>query len=96
MSPEVIHWQSLLQDPDGEIWTHLYVAGIEWSKGSLDDLLLLVADWHTSDVIVAPRDFRWLYHPYDGGMDVIAVTSKERHALRDSHQNWLSQHPREL
>ncbi|TQS31246.1 hypothetical protein FLW16_00640 [Microbispora sp. KK1-11] len=38
-------------------------------------------------------DLRWLYHPYDGGADVIAPTRTERDALKERHRDWLSAHP---
>jgi hypothetical protein len=39
---------------------------------------------------VADPALDWLYHPYDGGMDVIAPSTTERDALRDRHRGWLS------
>ena len=44
-------------------------------------------------MIVADPDLRWLYHPYDGDADVIAVTSAQRDALKLRHAEWLSTHP---
>lgn len=38
-------------------------------------------------------EFRWLYHPYDGGVDVILPTPAERDTLKERHQTWLSTHP---
>lgn len=97
-SPDSVHWQSLLRDThDGEeFWTHLYVGAVEWSEGVLDPLLNLVSEWRTSDVIVAAPSFDWLYHPYDGGADVLHSDAEVLEALRDAHRDWLSDHPRGL
>jgi len=52
--------------------------------------LLLVANSETSDVIVAPSDLEWLYHPYDGGADVTAASTGQRDELWERHSDWLS------
>jgi hypothetical protein len=44
-------------------------------------------------VIIAPPDDDWLYHPYDGGADVIAASSDARDVLRTRFAAWLSSHP---
>lgn len=56
-------------------------------------LLQGVTDDELGCVIIAPRDLRWLYHPHDGGADVIAPTTRERDALKIRHRDWLSAHP---
>lgn len=80
-----LHWLSLQYDTqspeydaDNSIWIHLFI-----SQGSLNDglepLLKLVADDVTREVVIYPPDFEWLYHPYDGGCDIIAPST----AIRD-------------
>jgi hypothetical protein len=56
-------------------------------------LLRRVADDVITNVVPADTGLGWLYHPYDGGMDVIMSSSAERDALRDRHRDWLSGHP---
>ena len=60
------------------------------SDPSLDDLLLLVADDKTAEVIIAAPDFSWLVCPYDGGLDVIARNAAERDEVRERFADWLS------
>lgn len=60
---------------------------------ALDPLLRQVADDETGGVIIAPPDLRWLYHPYDGGADVIAPSTAERDALAKRFANFLSEQP---
>ena len=93
--PDAVYWSSVCTDdePGDEHWTHLYVSRRPWSPGSLDPLLLQVADDVIANVLVTDLDLRWLYHPYDGGMDVILPSTAERDALKDRHSAWLSKHP---
>src|SRR5690606_34077424 len=94
--PGAFHWTSILLDPDPEpgSWIHLYISEVPWSRGALDGVLRLVVDDQISNVTIADPDLRWLYHPYDGGMDVILPSPTERDTLRDRHSDWLSAHPR--
>lgn len=67
--------------------------------GELDDATLseLLLDWvaaeRTADVILAPPSLSWLFHPYDGGMDVIAPDTATRDRLRQQFGEWLSPLP---
>jgi hypothetical protein len=46
-----------------------------------------------ANVLLADAGLRWLYHPYDGGMDVMLPSTAERDVLRDRYRDWLSVHP---
>jgi hypothetical protein len=69
-------------------WCHLFVSEGPLSKW--DGVLSLVADWRASGVMILTRDLSWIYHPYDGGADVIAPTTAERDQLRAQFASWLS------
>ncbi|MEQ4720720.1 hypothetical protein [Nonomuraea sp. B19D2] len=71
----------------------LYVSMTSFDRQTLDPLLRGVADGEIFDVIIAPLDLRWLYHPYDGGADVVAPTAHDRDVLKNRHADWLSTHP---
>ena len=45
------------------------------------------------NVLIVASDCRWLLHPYDGGMDVIAGSPAERDRLKDRRQAWLPEGP---
>lgn len=51
-------------------WRGAQASAVDTAE-DLVPLLRAVADDRAHDVIVAPADVRWLFHPYDGGMDVI-------------------------
>jgi hypothetical protein len=94
--PDAVYWTAVgcERDDDGfEYWTHVYVSSASWRSGELAPLLRFVADDCTRDVILTARDLSWLYHPYDGGADVIAASAQERDILRKRHPRWLSAHP---
>ncbi|MFF7338065.1 hypothetical protein ACFZAT_12025 [Streptomyces sp. NPDC008163] len=94
--PGAEHWGSHVHDdefPDDIVYEHEYVNRRPRTRSALDPLLRLVADDVVAGVTLAPFDLRWLYHPYDGGGDVVAPDSATRDALRAAHQNWLSKHP---
>lgn len=97
--PEGHYWQSVaydLSDPEYPVWTHLYVGSTALDAEDLRSLLMLVADDGTRDVVICPPDVGWLYHPYDGGGDVIAPDHMTRAILRDRHANWLPDNPQGL
>jgi hypothetical protein len=94
--PAADHWTSILTDdsvPGEDIWTRLWVTAACFPGEDLSRLLRLVADYGTAGVIITTIDLSWLYHPYDGGADVIAATSGQRDQLRRHYQEWLSAHP---
>ena len=59
-------------------------------------MIRAVVDEQLVGVIIMPPSVAWLYHPYDGGVDVIAETIAARAALRNRFRDWLSHHPRGL
>jgi hypothetical protein len=94
--PDAAHWTSILTDdslPGQETWTHLWVSVTRLHSRELSRLLRLVADYGTAGVIITTAAMGWLYHPYDGGADVIATTAGQRDQLRCAHTDWLSAHP---
>jgi len=97
VNPGSVLWWSFLSeddpDPDFVVHTHVYVSWSSWSVGSLDRLLSAVAGYRTSNAVIADRRLLRMYHPYDGGADVLAVDTAERDALRERHADWLSKHP---
>ncbi|MGC4806131.1 DUF3885 domain-containing protein [Micromonospora sp. DT233] len=96
VAPSARHWQTLLEDPEDPTYIQLYAEVVPWRPGVIDVLLRAVADDELANVILAPADLRWLYHPYDGGADVILPTREQRDALKTRHRGWLSQQPSRL
>ncbi|WP_344657483.1 DUF3885 domain-containing protein [Catenulispora subtropica] len=97
INPGAVRWRSFLSsegtDPEFIAFTHVYAAYTPWRDGSLDRLLSAAAQWRTANVMIADGGLERLYHPYDGGADVLLADSVERNVLRDRHADWLSVHP---
>jgi hypothetical protein len=95
VQPSATYWTSVCIDdePDCTSWMHLYVNETPWAVGGLDPLLRHVADDEIGNVLITDVALHWLYHPYDGGMDIILPTTAERDTLRRRHRDWLSAHP---
>ncbi|XXR59657.1 hypothetical protein WME83_06925 [Sorangium sp. So ce385] len=71
---------------------HVFSSVVPWSRGALDGVLRLVAEDRAANVMLLSAR-GWLYHPYDGGADVIAPTQDERSLLATEFSAWLSNHP---
>lgn len=69
---------------------HLFASAREWRPGEFDALVRLVAIDAVANVLVVAPDCRWVLHPYDGGMDVIAESPERRRSLRKKYAVWLS------
>lgn len=98
LDPAGVHWQTILEDDSDDAleppaYTQLYASQRQWAAGVIDDLLRSVADDELAGVILAPTDLAWLYHPYDGGADVLLPDQYQRDALEARHYSWLSGHP---
>lgn len=96
VAPHATHWGSFLtddSDPTWLTWQHAYLNRLPLCPDSLDPLLRVVADDHTWGVIIALDGLDWLYHPYDGGADVLLPSSGQRDLLSAAHRDWLSSHP---
>lgn len=55
-----------------------------------DSIVRLIVDELITNVMIVEPDCRWLLHPYDGGMDVIAESPSARDKLKAAHSDWLS------
>ena len=79
-----------LHDADAETYRHLYVRQVNMRDPWLKDLLLKVIEDETAGVIMTSQSVEWLFHPYDGGMDIIANSPFERNKLAEKYKNWSS------
>lgn len=75
---------------DAPTYWHLFASEWEWRPELFDQLIRLVAADAIANVLIVEPECRWVLHPYDGGMDVIAETPARRTSLRSAHKDWLS------
>lgn len=69
---------------------HLFASEWAWRPGIFDDLLRLVADDVVADVMLVFDVAGCIYHPYDGGADVVMRSAASRDEIKTLHKSWLS------
>ena len=95
LDPDAKPWQIVpMHDLDEDLaepsYWHVFASEWAWRPGVLDSILKLVADDVVANVMVLHPGCGWLFHPYDGGMDVILETPAARDRVRSSYADWLS------
>ncbi|HEY9882153.1 MAG TPA: hypothetical protein V6C98_00955 [Thermosynechococcaceae cyanobacterium] len=77
-------------------YRHLYINERVWIEHSMDDLLKMVADDEIANVMFIGVEQKCLYHPYDGGADIVLESEAARDILKKRYSAWLSNHPEGL
>lgn len=95
LDPNASFWRSVaMHDLSDQfavpIYWHFFTSRWNWQPGLFDPIVRLVADNILANVLIVSEDCRWILHPYDGGIDIIAETTTERDMLRDEFSPWLS------
>jgi hypothetical protein len=95
LDPLARPWRTIAlhQQPDNftePIFWHVFVSNYRWARGVFDPLLLLIADGRLGNVMIVAPDCKWLLHPYDGGMDLIAKSTAVSDSLALRHREWLA------
>jgi hypothetical protein len=90
-------WRSVAMHQLSEDWEeptywHVFSSAVQPRSETLDCVFRLTAEDRASNVMLLSTR-GWLYHPYDGGADVIAPTQDERKLLAAEFSSWLSNHP---
>ena len=84
-------------EPDEEpIYLTLFCATHKLKRGSLDEVLLCVANEKIVNSFVVSCERQRIFAPYDGGVDVILKDMEERDKFKAKYKNWLSLHPASL
>lgn len=89
------YWLSFQEDPEEDdpefiMYRHIYAERLQWRKRSVDDILSDVAQDKTRGVILASENMDWLYHPYDGGADVITQNETTLDMHKRRFPKWLA------
>lgn len=98
LDPTATPWRSLpmhvLEPGFGTLsYWHIFASSWKWHPGLFDPIVRLVADDVLANIMIVEASCRWLLHPYDGGMDVIAESAAARDRLRLDYADWLSIRP---
>ncbi|MDQ2873535.1 MAG: hypothetical protein M3Y33_01350 [Actinomycetota bacterium] len=94
-TPEAAHWRSddLATEPGFQSWQHHYASQMAMADPALDQLLLCVADDMTDGVLLTNATCAWVFHPYDGGVDIFTSSTVDRGRLSVAHADWLPSIP---
>ncbi|MEZ4390990.1 MAG: hypothetical protein R3A48_07840 [Polyangiales bacterium] len=69
---------------------HLFASEWTWRPGIFDEILRLVADDEVANVLWLFDGAGCVYHPYDGGADVVLSSTAARDEIRAAYASWLS------
>lgn len=88
-------WKSVpMHEPEDKeefrYYWHLHSEKTKWFLGSIDKLFRLVVDEKTTNFMVINPSSGWVFHPYDGGADIILKNEHEMGRLKNKFSNWLS------
>lgn len=72
---------------------HLFVDKKRWKVGVLDAMLRLIANDEVDGSMAISIERRFVYHPYDGGADLILKDVDTRDYYKAKYNSWLSTHP---
>lgn len=93
LDPAAAPWRTFVDDEEDDgspYYGHVFASRQQWQPGVFDPVIRLAADDELSNALIVAPDCRWLLHPYDGGMDVIAASALARDRLKARHRKWLS------
>ena len=93
LHPDAVNWMRAVDPDDPGASYDLRVSRQHFTAGGLDPLLRYIADDQAREVVITDTSLSWLYHPYDGGMDVILPSATQRDHFKARFTNWLSTRP---
>jgi hypothetical protein len=91
--PDSICWRTVKDSEEDDLYWHTHTKKIKYTGMELNELLRLVANDKARNVIIICIETQSVFHPYDGGMDVILTSTIARDNLKAKYKNWLSSHP---
>ena len=85
-----------LETDDEPVYLDLSCGTHKLKSGSLDEILLCVADEKIVNFFVVDTERERIFAPYDGGVDVILKNPTERDEFKSKYKDWLSKHSKGL
>jgi len=87
------YFEQHTEGDDGAWYCHLHVTELTYSGTELNSLFRLVANDEVDNIMLINPATGIVFHPYDGGADVVLASTKQRDQLKEKYQLWLSDHP---
>ena len=91
--PASEYWRTLDQLEECGVYWHLHVARACSESGKLNKLFRLVANDEVANILIVVLAGSSVFHPYDGGADIILPSTQIRDELKQKYERWLSKHP---
>lgn len=91
-----IFWKTIRLDDEEtreETYCHFFIDYVDWKVGLLDSLFRLIANDEISEIMLVSVEGNFVYHPYDGGADLILKDSFTRDSYKQKYVHWLSARP---
>ncbi|NRQ41656.1 hypothetical protein HRH59_03610 [Rheinheimera sp. YQF-2] len=92
--PHSEYWRTIDKLEECGVYWHLHVTEIQIPNEKLNALFRLVANDEVRNILVVLPEVRSVFHPYDGGADIIASSEEAKEELKNKYKAWLSKHPR--
>jgi hypothetical protein len=77
------------------LW-NLFYDELKWKENLLDNLFRFVVDDEIREIMLFSTEQNFVYHPYDGGADIICQNSVLKDKYKEKYKDWLSKHPKGL
>ncbi len=71
-------------------YIHFHAVRINYPDLRWDTVFKMVADDEVAHVMIICPAGNWVFHPYDGGADVILKDGGTRDLLKNKYRDWLS------
>lgn len=81
------------ENDEKPFYWHIYFDKKNWEAKSVNKLFLLIADDKIRNIIFYSFEKNIVYHPYDGGADLIFENSQLRDFYKEKYKDWLSNLP---
>lgn len=85
--------QQYEDDDDYEYYWHLHVSEINFTGSEFNSLFRMVANDEVGNIMIICPSKGFVFHPYDGGADVVLASTEKRDRLKERYHVWLSSHP---
>lgn len=89
-------WCTLAQHDDDDaidFYWHLHVSEVEFTGSEFDSLFRMIAKDEARNIMIICPKKGFVFHPYDGGADVVLASEEERDQLKKRYCEWLSPYP---
>lgn len=70
---------------------HFFISERRWQVDTINPILKLVANDEVGNILFVGIEKPFIYHPYDGGADIIMETTLAKENFKKQYSNWLSQ-----